>query len=134
MDPGVGATVHGAEITRLGVTDYGAEPPRPFPGSRRGGGRRHKLWRPGSRRGGGRRHRSWRRAWWLISPLSFFLPELLSFVPPLSRFLSQPPLAQTTNLTLRSPIKTTDLQEQGILYALLIFHAWILFSVGALLK
>ena len=61
--------------------------------------------------------------------LSFFLHELLSFVPSLSRFLSQPPLAQTTNLTLRSPIKTTDLQEQGILYALLIFHAWILFSV-----
>ena len=42
---------------------------------------------------------------------------------PLSRFLSEPPLAQTTNLTLESPIKTTDLQEQGILYALLIFDA-----------
>ena len=27
---GVGATVHGAEITRLGATNYGAEPPKTF--------------------------------------------------------------------------------------------------------
>ena len=37
-------------------------------------------------------------------------------------------------LTLESPIKTTDLQEQDILYALLIFDTWILFAIGALLK
>ena len=27
---GVGVTVHGAEITRLGATNYGAEPPKTF--------------------------------------------------------------------------------------------------------
>ena len=30
MDPGVGATVRGTEITRLGATNYGAEPPKTF--------------------------------------------------------------------------------------------------------
>jgi len=64
-------------------------------------------------------------------------PELPSFVPPPSRFLFEPPLAQpsqTTNLTLKTPIETTNLQEQGIIYALLNFHAWISYTIGALLR
>ena len=58
-------------------------------------------------------------------------------VPPPYRFLSQPPLAQpfqSTNLTLESPIGTRDMQEQGILYVLLNFHAWTSCTIGALLK
>ena len=58
--------------------------------------------------------------------------SIIYFPPP--RFLSEPPLVQTRNLTLGSPTKSTDLQEQGILYAVLIFDAWILFRIGALLK
>ena len=71
-----------------------------------------------------------------LYPLAFF-PEVPSILSPSSRLFSPLPLAEPSesrNSTLKTPIGTAYLQEQGILYPLLYFHASIWYRIGALLK
>ncbi|KAG2658312.1 hypothetical protein PVAP13_1KG248105 [Panicum virgatum] len=69
-------------------------------------------------------------------PLPFF-PEVSSILSPSSWLVSPLPLAEPSesrNWILETPIGTAYLQEQGILYPLLYFHASIWYTIGALLK